>query len=161
MPPSVDFAEWVTPNLDVTLSGVGYSIPPPSVAAAKVIVALAVLSEHRLGLVKGDPDPDIVAIAEAQETPMSVLTLGQPVVDAMETAGVDSATIDRVGYYSLHFWARGKAQADLLATLMWSPDVEAADAGPKARRPTRSGRSTGSGSRTRTASSRTTTPRPV
>jgi len=150
--PSVDFTAWVEPDLAVTLGGEQYLCPPPSVAQAKIIVAIAVLSEHRLGLAKGEPDPALVELANAQTDPLPVLTLGRDVYDRMIADGVTQTTIDRVGYYALHYWARGKAQADFLAAAMWGT----ADAGPKARRPSKSGRSTGSASRTRTASTRTT-----
>jgi len=160
--PSVDFAAWVEPNLHVTLNGVDYSIPPPSVAKARIIVALAVVSEHRLGLVKEDPDPEVVAIVEAQTDSLSMITLGQEVYDRMVSDGVSQVTIDRVGYYTLHYAARGKAQADWLAAAMWSPDVkDVTDTAPKAQRRSKSGRSTASANRTRTASTPTTASRPT
>ena len=153
---SVDFAEWVEPSLDVTIGGGQYSCPPPSVAKARIIVALAVLAEHRLGLAPGDPDPEIVALIDAQTDSLSVVTLGQPVYDRMVADGLTQMTIDRVGYYALHYWARGKAQADWLAAAMWAPDAEPGEAAPKARRRSRSGPSTASVNRTKTASTRTT-----
>ena len=160
--PSVDFAAWVEPNLDVTLGGRDYSIPPPNVAKAKIIVALAVVSEHQVGLVKGDPDPEVVAIVEAQTDSLAVITLGQELYDRMGADGVSQVTIDRVGYYALHYWARGKPQADWMATVMWSPEAsEPGEPSPKGQKRSRSGRSTGSASRTRTASTPTTASRPA
>jgi hypothetical protein len=160
--PSVDFAAWVEPNLDVTLGGRDYSIPPPSVDKAKIIVALTVVSEHNLGLVKGDPDPEVVAIVDAQTDPLAVVTLGRDIYDRMVADGVTQITIDRVGYYAMHYFARGKAQADWLAAAMWSPDVkDVTDTAPKAQKRSKSGPSTGLASRTRTASSRTTGSRPA
>jgi len=155
--PSVDFAAWVEPNLDVTLGGRDYSVPPPNVAKAKIIVALTVVSEHNLGLIKGDPDPEVVAIVDAQTDSLSMVTLGRDIYDRMVADGVTQITIDRVGYYALHYFARGKSQADWLAAAMWSPDVkDVTDTAPKAQKRSRSGRSTGSANRTRTASTRTT-----
>jgi len=162
MAPSVDFTAWVEPDLDVTLGGVQYSCPPPSVAKAKIIVALAVVSEHRLGLVKDDPDPELVALTEAQDDPLAVITLGRDIYNRMVADGVTQITIDRVGYYALHYWARGKAQADWLAVAMWSPYIgEQAEETPKARRRSKSGPSTASANRTKTASTPTTASRPA
>lgn len=157
MAPSVDFTAWVEPNLDVTLGGVQYSCPPPSVAAAKIIVAFAVLSEHRLGLVTGDPDPELVELADSRaDSRLAVITLGSTIYDRMVADGVTQTTIDRVGYYAMHFWARGKTQADWLAQAMWSPSAgEPVDDVPKARRRSKSGPSTASANRTRMASTPT------
>ena len=158
--PSVDFTAWATPNLEVTLAGHDYSAKPPSVAQAKVILAFAVIAEHGLDLVKGEPDPELVALTKAQKVPLAAVSLGQDVYDQMIADGIDQATTDRVGYYAMHFWARGKAQADWLAQAMWAtPDTEEVTAAtPKAPqdRRSKSGRNTASASRTRTASTRTT-----
>ncbi|MGV8972914.1 MAG: DUF7426 family protein [Rhodoglobus sp.] len=141
--PAVDFTAWVTPNLDVTLAGHDYSCPPPSVADARLIVALAVISETQLGLVPSPPDPDVLALAESQTDSLQVVTLGREIVDAMTADGVDGDTIARVGFYALHYWARGKAMADWIAQLMWDTSSrEVADTAPKARRRTKSGPST-------------------
>jgi hypothetical protein len=34
---------------------------------------------------------------------------------------VPAATIDRVTYYAVFYWARGKEYADTLAKLLWMP----------------------------------------
>lgn len=156
--PSVDFAEWVEPNLLVTLGGRDYSIPPPSVADARIIVAFAVLAEHRLGLVKAEPDSALLELANAQTDPLPVITLGQAVYDQMITDGVSETTISRVGYYGMHYWARGKVQADWLASAMWAPGDADDQASPRKR--SKNGRSTGSANRTKTASTPTTASRP-
>lgn len=156
MTPSVDFAEWVEPNLTVSLGGREYSCPPPSVADARIIVAFAVLAEHRLGLVEGDPDAGLAELANAQSAPLPVITLGQAIYDAMVADGVSETTLGRVGYYAMNYWARGKARADGLASLMWAPDKPVTDTDPKAPKRSRNGRSTGSAKRTKPASTRTT-----
>lgn len=142
--PAVDFTAWVTPNLDVTLAGHDYSCPPPSVADARLIVALAVISETQLGLVHGPPDPDVLALVKAQTDALEVVTLGRKIVDAMTADGVDADTIARVGFYALHYWARGKAMADWIAALMWDTSArEVAGTVPKGRRsPSKNGPST-------------------
>ncbi len=154
--PSVDFAEWVEPNLLVTLGGRDYSVPPPSVADARIIVAFAVLAEHRLGLVRTEPDPALLELANAQTDPLPVITLGRAVYDQMVTDGVSDTTISRVGYYGMHYWARGKVQADYLAAAMWAPDKDVTDTAPKAPKRSKNGRSTASANQTKTASIPTT-----
>ena len=138
--PTVDFTAWVTPNLDVTLGGHAYSSPPRSVAEMKVILAFAALSEHALGIAKGEPDRELVELVESQTEPLAALTLGRPIYDQMISDGIDLDTVQRVGYYAMHYWARGKARADWLAGLMWAPEpVEVVARAPKARRRTRNG----------------------
>jgi len=138
--PSVDFAAWVTPDLDVTLAGHAYSCPPPSVASARVIVALAAISEVRMGLTLTPVDPEIQAIGDAQKIPLSDITLGVDLASAMEADGIDRDTIDRVGFYALHYWSRGKAMADAIATLLWDiTKVGVTDTAPKVPSPTPSG----------------------
>lgn len=138
--PSVDFTAWVTPNLDLSLVGRAYSVPPRSVDEMKVVLAFAAVAEHHVGIAKGDPDAELIQIVEAQTEPLAALTLGRPIYDQMIADGIDLETIQRVGYYAMNYWARGKARADWLAEIMWAPEsAEVAEGAPKARRRTRSG----------------------
>jgi len=155
----LDFNAWATPNLNVTLAGHNYSAAPPSVEQMKVILAFAARAENDLQAEPGVLDPALDAICEAQKVPLAVVTLGQDIYDQMIADGIDQATTDRVGYYGIHYWARGKERADFLAEAMWTPkNEEAIAAAPKAPqdRRSKSGRSTASASRTRTASTPTT-----
>lgn len=157
---SVDFSAWVAPGLDLTLGGRTYTVAPPSVARGRQITALAVRSELSIGLVHGEMPADLAAVIEEIATePLGVVTLGSGVYEQMVTDAVPALDIDRAAYYTLHYWARGKAQADWLANLMWGEQAEqAGDPSPKAprRRRSRSGRSTASASQTKTGSTPTT-----
>ncbi|MFF2493254.1 hypothetical protein [Agromyces sp. NPDC058064] len=138
---AVDFAEWVTPDLEITLPGADgtpggrtYMVRPPSVEAMKMVLAAAVRAEVRLGLEEG-PIPD-----EVQQVLDSIgdshPALGDDVYERMRADGVPASWIDRVAYYATFFWAKGRAYADRLAVVLFAPpDVEStpeADASPKA-----------------------------
>lgn len=163
--PTVDFTDWAVPDLVLTLGGHTYAVHPPSVDRARLVLACAVRSEVSLGLSAGPvPDELNVVLDGLDDTPLGVVTLGQGVYDALVADGHPPATIDRMAYYAMHFWARGKARADAIAVLAWTPKVDAGDGDeptPKATRRSRStsGRSTGSASRTPTASTPTTASR--
>lgn len=159
---SVDFTSWVSPDLELTLGGHTYQVRPPSVARGRQITACVVRAEINLGLVQGTIPDDLAAVLEQIATdPLGVITLGRDVYDRMVADEVPVLDIDRAAYYAMWFWARGKGMADWVANLMWAPDqntLDEGEQGPKARRRPRSksGRSTASGSRTRTASTPTT-----
>ena len=140
---AVDFSEWVAPDLTITLEGRTYTVRPPSVEAAKQILAAAVRGEVNLGLVKGEIPAEVQAILDSIE-PGVHPALGEAYT-AMVQDGIGSVTIDRVAYYAVFYWARGKEYADTLAKLLWLPrDLEAAgsDAAPKDSSPRRTGRRT-------------------
>jgi hypothetical protein len=141
---AVDFSEWVAPDLVLTLGERTYSVPPPSVERAKKIIAAAVRGEVNLGIVKGEIPAEVQEILDTFgiERP----GLG-PVYDQLVADEVPIETIDRMDYYSIFYWARGKEYADWLITVLWSPRArgEAGEAAaPKAppRSPQPSGRST-------------------
>ena len=126
---AVDFETWVVPDLEIRLpspdgtpGGCTYMVRPPTVEAAKQILAAAVAGEVRFGLVKGE-------IPEAVQSVLDTIGethpgLGQDVYDQMVADGHAAAVIDRVSVYSVFFWARGKAYADALAQLLWTPAPE-------------------------------------
>lgn len=136
---AVDFETWVTPDLEIRLpaadgtpGGRTYKVRPPSVEAAKQILAAAVRGEVRFGLVKGE-------IPDAVQSVLDTIGESHPglgdVYDQMVADGVPAATIDRVSVYSVFFWARGKEYADTLATILWQPltlgEKAGEGAGPK------------------------------
>lgn len=130
---AVDFEEWVAPDLVIELGGRSYTVRPPTVEAAKKILAAAVRGEVRLGLVKGDIPPEVQSILDtldADEHP----ALGDA-HDAMVADGVPAPTIDRIAYYAVFFWARGREYADSLAKILWMPRElehgESGEAAPK------------------------------
>lgn len=130
---AVDFEQWATPDLTITLGGRTYSVRPPSVDSAKKIIAAAVRGEVNLGLVKGEI-PDAVQSVLDSIGPDEHPALGDAYA-RMAADGVPSATIDRVAYYAVFFWARGKEYADTLAKVLWLPreagEQDGADADPK------------------------------
>jgi hypothetical protein len=140
---AVDFSEWVAPDLTLTLGDRTYTVRPPSVEAAKHILAAAVRGEVNLGLVKGEVPAEVQAILDSIQ-PGEHPALGDAYA-AMVADGVPERTIDRMAYYAVFYWARGREYADTLAKLLWLPrDVEAAgsDAAPKGSSPRRTGRRT-------------------
>ena len=153
-----DFTEFAEPNLEIPLHGVTYSSKPPSVEDAAIILALHAQARIGLNLDEGPLDVALLALIEkkASDVPLAVLTLGRDVYDALVAAGESPTTINRVGYYGMLYWARGEEYAVALSRAMWAPESEAVESGPKAPRRSKSGRSTVSASRTRTASTRTT-----
>jgi hypothetical protein len=53
----------------------------------------------------------------------------------MVAAGVHPQTIDRMAYYCVFYWARGKEYADAIAVLLWAREendaIEADEPAPK------------------------------
>lgn len=159
---AVDFTDWAVGDLVLTIGGKEYRSKPPTVGQGKLLLALAVQAEVRLGLVEGDMPADLAELVDAAATtPLSETSLGKETRERLVSDGVNPETIRRMGIYGIFYWVRGKERADLLAEAMWrKEDEEAAEAeAPKGRRPSKSGRSTASGSPTKTASTRTTAPR--
>lgn len=158
---AVDFEEWVAPDLQITLGGRTYSVQPPSVDAAKKILAAAVRGEVKLGLVKGQIPAEVQRVLDAigpDEHPALGAAYAQMVAD-----GVPAVTIDRVAYYAVFLWARGKEYADALAKALWLPRDTAAErsggAAPKGSSPRKTGRRTASAKPTPKDGSPTTAPR--
>jgi hypothetical protein len=115
---AIDFGEWVAPDLELQMGGRTYLVRPPTVEAAKMILAAAVRGEVNLGLVKGEIPAEVQAILDSigDEHP----ALGDAHA-AMVADKVPAATIDRAAYYAVFYWARGKEYADTLAKLLWLP----------------------------------------
>lgn len=120
----VDFEDWVRPDLELTLKGKTYTVPAPDVERAQQLLAAAVIGELRLGIVKGDV-PKEVATVMARTAVGEHFALTEPVYREMVADGVNQVTIDRMSYYTVFYWARGKEYADELASLMWAPEIAA------------------------------------
>lgn len=119
---TVDFSSWAVPDLKVTLGGKRYAVRPPSVDEARVLVALCAQSEVSLGLATGPLDADLAdVIDQVADKHIGDLSLTPEVHAEMLADGVAQMTVDRIAYYAVHYWVRGKARADALATLLWSP----------------------------------------
>lgn len=132
---AVDFEAWVVPDLEIRLplpdgtGGRAYMVRPPTVEAAKQILAAAVKGEVRFGLVKGEIPAAVQSVLD---------TIGEThpglgdAYDQMVADGQPAPIIDRASVYSVFFWARGKEYADSLAKMLWTPVPEAGEpAGPK------------------------------
>lgn len=128
--PAVDFGEWAAvEGLTLTLGERTYVVPPPSVGAMRQILAAAVRGEVRLGLVEGEIPDEVQQVLDSIGTEHPALG---PVWDELAADGVPQAVADRMSYYAVFYWARGKAYADSLATILWGPRVdEAGESAPK------------------------------
>lgn len=115
---AIDFGEWVAPDLELKLGGRTYVVRPPTVEAAKMILAAAVRAEINLELVKGEVPAEVQAILDSIGNQQPALG---DAYAAMVADGVPAPTIDRMAYYAVFYWARGKEYADTLAKLMWLP----------------------------------------
>lgn len=126
--PAVDFAEWAAPGLELAFGGRTYVVQPPSVSAAKQVLAAAVRGEVSLGLAKGPLSEELRAVlASIGDTHPA---LG-PVFDQLAADGVPQVTIDRMSYYAVFYWARGKEYADTLARLLWDQSEHGGEPAPK------------------------------
>lgn len=126
---AVDFGEWAAVDgLPLKLGGRTYVVSPPSVRAMGQVLAAAVRAEINLGLVKGEIPPEVQAVLDDIK-PGEHPGLGA-VYDQLAADDVPQAVVDRMTYYAVFYWARGKAYADSLAVLLWTPrDMGAGDAG--------------------------------
>ncbi|WP_193596071.1 hypothetical protein [Microbacterium sp. YJN-G] len=128
-----DFAAWAVPDLVIPLGGRTYTVRPPSVGAMGKLLACAVLGEVNLGIVDG-PIPDEVQAILDTIGPDEHPALGDA-YEQMVADGVHPTTIDRMAYYAVFFWTRGKEYADTLAAVLWSPrelgEESEAEAAPK------------------------------
>ena len=123
--PTVDFTDWAVPDLVLTLGGHTYTVRPPSVERARHILACTVRAEINLQLHPGPMPSELADVLKVlDETPLGVVTLGQDVYDQMVTDGHPPMTIDRVAYYAMFHWARGKDRADQVATALWAPAAD-------------------------------------
>lgn len=115
---AVDFEEWAAPGLELTFGGRTFTVAPPSVDDAVKILAAAVRGEVRLGLVKGEIPEQVQKVLDMIE-PGQHPALGAT-FDQLCEAGVPAVTIDRMAYYAVFYWAKGKQYADSLATALWT-----------------------------------------
>jgi hypothetical protein len=117
---SVDFSQWAIPALPLTLGGRTYEVRPPCVADMRKLLACAVRAEVNLGVVKG-PIPDDIQTVLDTIKPDDHPALGKTVHDQMVADGVHPTTIDRMAYYAVLYWTRGKTVADVYAAALWTP----------------------------------------
>ncbi|MBW9093104.1 hypothetical protein JNB62_05365 [Microbacterium jejuense] len=155
---AVDFEQWAVPDLTLTFRGETYTVSPPSVDEAAMILASAVLAEVKFGLAEGPVPPEVQSVIDSIGTKHPAL--GQAVYDRMVADGVPAATIDRFAVYAMFYWARGQGFADWIAAVLWTPreteEPKAGGTAPKGSSRPKTGRRTASGNRTPMAGTRTT-----
>ncbi|WP_439593889.1 DUF7426 family protein [Microbacterium sp.] len=128
---AVNFEQWAVPDLKLPFGGRTYSVRPPTVEAAKQILAAAVLGEVKFGLHPGPVPGEIVTILSTIGDAHPAL--GDEAYAAMVADGVPAASIDRMSVYATFYWARGREYADIFARLFWTPrDVDLDEAGEPA-----------------------------
>lgn len=133
---AVDFDEWVDGDLVLTLRGRTYRVPPRSVGEMGQILAAAARGEVNLGLAEGEVPAEVQAVLDTIK-PGDHPALG----DAWQQMIADNVPPyirNRMAYYAVFYWARGKEFADRLAVQLWVPrDLDALlpeageEAGPK------------------------------
>lgn len=114
-----DFSSWAVPDLVLTLGERDYTIAPPSVGDMRKLLACAVRGEVNLGILRNAEIPAEVQAVLDTIKPDEHPALGEETYQQMVADGVDSETIDRMAYYTVFYWARGKDYADRLALLLW------------------------------------------
>lgn len=117
---AVDFGEWALPDLELTMRGRTYTVCPPSVADGRVLLAAAARAEVNLGIVEGPVPAEVEKVLAGFEQGAHP-ALGVDVHQQMVDDGLSQVEIDRMTYYAVFYWARGREYADRLAALLWTP----------------------------------------
>ena len=120
---AVDFSQWAAPDLELRFGGRTYMVRPPTVEAAKQLMAAAVRGEVNNGFVAGPVPDELAAILDSIGD--SHPALGD-VYGQMAADGVPQVSIDRMAYYATYYWARGREYADTLARILWEESDPAA-----------------------------------
>jgi len=133
---ATDFSSWAVPDLVLTLGGHEFIVHPPSVDDMGKLLACAVRGEVNLGLISGTIPAEVQGVLDTIKDEHPALGAAY---HEMIAAGINPITIDRMGYYAVFYWARGKDFADRLAVLLWAREqgeaaaaAETTDAVPKA-----------------------------
>ena len=154
-----DLTAYLTPDLELRHRGVTYRVSPPTVETGLKLAALMAAGVAAQALQVGATTAEVEAaltdeqqalLASIQDMPLGRLTLG-PAYQQMIDDGIPGPHIDLYAMYAYHFWVLGEAAADAIVEQTHGGGVT-----PKDQKPSRSGRRTGSASRTRTASTPTT-----
>ena len=159
-----DLSAFLTPDLVLKAGDKSYVVPPPSkdvglklaaINAAGVAAYMASTHEcptcGRAGVTEL-PESTQKMLDSIGDMDLGELSLG-PAYAAMVADGVPGPHIDTYAVYALYYWTLGEEAADAVIEAR----AEATN-GPKAqpRSRSKSGRSTGSGNQTKTASTRGT-----
>lgn len=120
MATAADFASWAVPDLIIPLGGRDFVVRPPSVDDMGKLLACAVRGEVGLGIVNGPIPPEVQEVLDSIKGEHPALgTTYQEMLDA----GIHPTTIDRMAYYSVFYWTRGKEYADRIAVLLWGRET--------------------------------------
>lgn len=121
-----DFASWAIPDLVIPLKCSDgelreFTVHPPSVGDMDKLLASVVLAEIKIGIAKGAVPPGVRAVLDTIKGEHPSLGIAyQKMVDG----GVHPMTIDRMAYYCVFYWTRGKEYADSIAVLLWAREQE-------------------------------------
>lgn len=124
MATAADFASWAVPDLIITLGERDFIVRPPSVDDMGKLLACAVRGEVGLGIVNGPIPPEVQEVLDSIKGEHPALGAAY---HEMVDAGIHSTTIDRMAYYSVFYWTRGKEYADRIAMLLWGRETLDAD----------------------------------
>lgn len=120
---AVDFEAWAVPDLILTFRGQTYTVPPPDVDRAKMILAAAARAEVNLGIKPGPLPAEVERVLDGIGSTHPALT--DTVYEQMAADGVPVGSIDRMSYYAVFYWARSAEYAGTIATLLWQLDAAA------------------------------------
>lgn len=162
--PVKDLSAFITPDLVLKVGDKNYTIQPPSKDDGKIMTALNVAGLASFTAMSGactacgrsgdvEMDPTMRALVEANAgRDLGELSMGAA-YDQMIADGVDGPTIEKLELYCFYYWVLGETAADQIF------EQQGQAALPKGQRPSKSGRSTGSGNpskRRKVQSTRTT-----
>lgn len=154
-----DFTAWARPGLVLKIDGREYTSRPPVFGEIDLLLAIAVRVELQVGLAQGEMPDDLAELLDKHgDRTVAEVSLGADTLADMRADRVPEETITRMGLYAALYWARGEAQADVVAELAWGQgqDEQVVDEAPKDPRRSKSGPSTASVSPTSSASTPTT-----
>ncbi|WP_194385185.1 DUF7426 family protein [Microbacterium luteum] len=122
----VDFTDWAVQDLVLPYKGKQYRVPAPSVRRAPLILASALRGEINLGYARDETGAPITEVPEEVQELLDTIGDTHPgltdeVYAQMVADDLPVVTIDRMAYYAVFYWARGREYADRLAALMWTP----------------------------------------
>lgn len=141
-----DLSQYLTPDLQLPHGGKVYTVKPPTKNVGLILAAINALGAAAWSgpdAVDKVPQSMRDLAASVEDTDLGELSLGEDVYRQMNEDGVPGPHIDTYALYALYYWTMGEETADQLIAL------RAGKTDPKAAAPARSksGRSTGSGSR--------------
>lgn len=161
-----DLTAFLDPDLELKLGTHTYKVAPPTMAVGLQLTAINVAGVAAYLAIQGhcpscgrtgdlDVTPETQAVLDAVgNTPVGVLSLGKDVYDQMVADDLPEKHIDQAALYALYYWVLGRDTADKIIEA--TAEAAHGTGGAQAPKASRTGRSTASGSRTKTASTPTT-----